>query len=134
MSMDKIKLPKNFTLSQENIKDTLAAFKANKSVAQVAREVFQVMAPVSSAHPSAHTPTPSLAFVLVSGGSHSAASRTSVPSKMPASSKAPAASKEVSKEPIIVSELQEDSSKEGTKSPTLSVSPIRAIGDIVIWG
>lgn len=53
---------------------------------------------------------------------------------MPASSKAPFASKEVPKESIIVSESLESNSEEGTRSPTLSVSPIRAVGDIVIGG
>lgn len=132
--MDKTKLSKNFTLSQENIKDTLAAFKANKSIADETREVFQAATLVSSAHPSARTPAPSLALVLMSRGFRFAASRTSVPFKMLASSKALATPKEVLKEPIIISESKEDSSEEGTRSPTLSVSPIRAIGNIIIGG
>lgn len=41
--MDKIKLSKNFTLSRESMKATLAAFKANKSVADVTREVFHIV-------------------------------------------------------------------------------------------
>lgn len=65
-SMDKIKLSKNFTFSQENMKDTLTAFKDNKSISD--------MAPTSSARLSSHTLAPSLALVLVSGGSRSTAS------------------------------------------------------------
>ncbi|KAG8653903.1 hypothetical protein MANES_05G079850v8 [Manihot esculenta] len=38
--MDSIKLSKNFTLSRESIKETLAAFKVNKSTADVTKEVF----------------------------------------------------------------------------------------------
>lgn len=68
--MDKIKLPKNFSLSRESMKDTLPTFKANKSIADVAREVFQAATPMLSAHPSACTPVPSLALVSVSGSSH----------------------------------------------------------------
>lgn len=132
--MGNIKLPKNFTLSRESMKDTLTAFKANKSVVDVAREVFQVATPTSSTRPSARTTTPSLALVLVSGGSRFAASRTSVPPKALASSKAPLAPKEIPKEPIMVSESVESSSEEGIRSPPLNVSPIRAVGAIAIGG
>lgn len=38
--MDSIKLSKNFTLFRESIKETLAAFKINKSIADMTREVF----------------------------------------------------------------------------------------------
>lgn len=112
----------------------MAAFHAKKSIFDVVREVFYAAALASSALPSTHTPAPSLALVLVSGGSHFAPSQTLAPPKTSASSKAPTAPKEVPKEPIIVSESQEDKSKEGTRSPTLSVSLIRVIGDIVIRG
>lgn len=114
------------------MKDTLAAFKANKSVADVAREVFQAATPTSSAHPSTCTATPSLALVSVLGGFHSMAFRTSVPPKSSASSKAPFAPKKVPKEPIMVSKSVESSSEEGSRSPPLNVSPIRAVGVITI--
>lgn len=38
--MDTIKLPKNFTLSRESMKATLAAFKSNKTMADVIRVDF----------------------------------------------------------------------------------------------
>lgn len=40
ISIDTIKLSKNFNMSQESMKVTLADFKANKTVADVTREVF----------------------------------------------------------------------------------------------
>lgn len=53
--MDNIKLPKNFILSREcmkatieAMKATLEAFKADKSMADVTREVFQVFALASA--------------------------------------------------------------------------------------
>lgn len=98
--MDKIKLPKNFTLSRENMKDTLAAFKTNKSISNVAREVFQAAASVSSILPSVHALTPSLALLPMLEGSYSTAFRISVPPKTSAFSKALAAPKEAPKEPL----------------------------------
>ncbi|XP_043811992.1 nucleolin-like [Manihot esculenta] len=89
-----IKLPMNFTLSRECMKETTAAFKANMSIADVTREVFQASAPASSARCSTPTPTHSLALVPVSGGSRSATSMTSVPPKASTSFKAPPALKE----------------------------------------
>lgn len=121
--MDKIKFSKNFTLSRENLKDTLVAFRANKSVADVAQEVFHAATLTSSVWASTCTLVPSLALVLISGGSHSVASRTSVLSKTPTSSKTPAALKMVPKDPIIVSESKEDSLEEGIRSPAQSASP-----------
>lgn len=121
--MGTIKLPKNFTLTRESMKETLAAFKANKSVVDVTREVFQATAPAPLARHSTPTPTPSLALVWVLGGSRSVASRTLVPPKAPAASKASPASKEVLREPTVVSESADSSSKEGTKSAPLDPSP-----------
>lgn len=68
MPMGTIKLPKNFALSKKSTKETLVAFKANKSIADVIREVFQATAPTSSVRHSTTTPAPSLALVLVSEG------------------------------------------------------------------
>lgn len=110
------------------MKNTLAAFKANKFVVDVAKEVFQAATPVSSARPPTHAAAPSLALVLVSGGSHFAASRTLVPLKASVFSKALSTPK-VPKEPIIVNESPKSSSKEGTRSPPLDVSLIRVVGD-----
>lgn len=127
-----IKLPKNFTLSRESIKKTLTAFKVNKFVTDVTREVFQVVTLVSSARPFSHAPTPSLALVLVSGGPHSVASKTSVPPKALTSFEAPPAQKGVPKEPILVNKSAESNSKEDTRSTPLDVHPIRAMGAIAI--
>lgn len=44
-SMDKIKPLKNFTMSRENMRATLEAFRAGRSVADVTREVFQAISP-----------------------------------------------------------------------------------------
>lgn len=108
------------------------------NLSHVAREVFQAAASVSSILPSVHALTPSLALVPMLGGSCSTAFRISVPPKMSTFSKALAAPKEAPKEPpkepIVVSESQEDNSEEGSKSLTLSVSPIRIVGNIVIGG
>lgn len=112
MPMDTIKLPKNFILSRESIKETLSTFKANKSIADVTREVFQTAAPASSARHS--TPTPTL--VPMSRGSHSATSRMSVPPKALASFKVAPAPKEVPMEPIVVSGSTESSLTEGSRS------------------
>lgn len=130
--MGNIKLPKNFTLSRESMKDPLASFKANKSVVDVAREFFQATTPASSARPSTRTPTSPLALVPVSGGSRYVVSNTSVHPKTPASSKAPPTSKEVLKKPIMVGESLESTSEEGTRSPLLDVSPIRAVDVIAL--
>lgn len=54
--MDTIKLPKNFTLSRESMKETLAAFKANKSIFDMTCEVFQAATLALSAQRSAPTP------------------------------------------------------------------------------
>lgn len=61
--MDKIKFPKNFTLSIENLKETLLVFQANKSIAEVTWEVFHVTTPLLFVRPFACSPTPSLALV-----------------------------------------------------------------------
>lgn len=92
------------------------------------------MTPTSSIWPSTRTLAPSLAVVPMSGGSHSTAFRTSIPSKTQASSKTPAASEMVLKDPIIVNEPKEDSSEEVTRSLTQSVSPLQPVGNIVIEG
>lgn len=74
--IDKNNFLKNFTLSTKNLKEALLAFRANKSVTDVTREVFHAATLLSSIWPSIRNPTPLLALVLVSGDSHSAAFRT----------------------------------------------------------
>lgn len=73
------------------MKATLAAFKVNKIVANVTWEVFQAAFPAYADCRSAPASAPSLALVLATGGSRSAASKTSVPSKASASVKTPPA-------------------------------------------
>lgn len=43
--MDKIKPPKNFTMSRENMKATLEAFKVGRSVVDVTCEIFHAISP-----------------------------------------------------------------------------------------
>lgn len=68
VSMNSIKFPKTFIMFWKSMKVTLAAFKANKTVANVTREVFQATSPAFAARrstpASAPTLAPSLALVL----------------------------------------------------------------------
>lgn len=57
--MDKIRLPKNFTLSWEGMKATLAAFKANKSMVDMTREVFHTADSTLATHRVTSASTPS---------------------------------------------------------------------------
>lgn len=50
------------------------------------------------------------------------------------SSKVPPASKEVSNEPIVVSELTDSGSEEGTKFAPLDVPPIKTVSAITVEG
>lgn len=117
--MDKIKFSKNFTLSKDNLKETLLAFRVNKFVTNVTWEVFHVATPLSSMWPFARSLAPSLALVPTSGGSRSAAYKT------------PATSKMVLKDPIIVSESRENSSEKDIESLIQSTSSPPTVGNIV---
>lgn len=128
--MDNIKPPKNFTLSWESIKAMLDAFKAGRTVADVTREVFQVIAPTSAGWTTA--PIPALALASIARGSHSTDSRAFVPAKAPASTKCPAASKLTFKEPIAISESAERDSKGGAEVAPLDVQPLQAVAAVVI--
>lgn len=93
--MDSLKLPKNFNLSKENMKATLEAFKAGKSVADVTWKVFHVVAPASVSQ----TPAPAFARALTpaAGGFRSTASKASSPNKTPTSAKSSVAPKRTSR-------------------------------------
>lgn len=130
--MDNLKLLKNFTLSWESMKATLDAFKTGKIVANVTWEVFQVVAPTVANRTTILAPT--LALVLVAGGSRSAASRASISAKALASSKSPVAPKSAFKEPIAINESTESGSREAAKVALLDVLPLKAIGGIMIGG
>lgn len=118
--MDKIKFPKNFTLFKENNKETLIAFRANKSITKITREVFHgiIATPLSYVRPQSRTPTPSMALAPVSGGSHFA------PPKMGSS------------DPIKVSKSEREGSlKRGVNLLVQSASPPPSIeGNIIIEG
>lgn len=58
--MDSLKLSKNFNLSRESMKAMLEAFKTDKFVADVTREVFHAVAPASVSR----TPAPISARAL----------------------------------------------------------------------
>lgn len=53
ISMNKIKLSKNFTLSRKDMKVTPTAFKTNKTVADVIQEIFQTAGPSTATHRAA---------------------------------------------------------------------------------
>lgn len=63
--MDKIKFPKNFNLFRENINEIVSAFRANKSIVDITREVFHniIATPLSCVRPLARKPAPLLALV-----------------------------------------------------------------------
>lgn len=124
--MDNIKLSKNFFLYRKSMRATLVAFKANKTVADMTLEVFQVMDPAAVNRST--TPAPTLALVPAAGGSRSAASRTSIPAKVPTPTKSLAAFKLTSKEPIALSESTEGSSEKGIRVASLDVTPLQAVG------
>lgn len=65
--MDTIKLSKNFILSRESMKATLAVFKVNNTVADVTREVFQAVDLAAMNRSTA--PTPTLVLMPAAGGS-----------------------------------------------------------------
>lgn len=77
------------------MKVTLAAFKANKTVADVTQKVFQAVDPVAANRSTA--PAPTLALVPTVGGSRSTISRMSIPAKASISAKTLAAPKQTFK-------------------------------------
>lgn len=124
--MEKIKPPKNFTMSRENMKATLEAFRAGRSVADVTQEVFHAISPIVAGWIA--TFASSRVLVLVMKGFRFVASRASTQGKALSSSKSPAAprpkstSTPNSREPITINESMESGSKGGPRSLLLQLN------------
>lgn len=78
--MDTLNLPKNFNLSRENMKATLEAFKADKSVADMTRKVFNSVSQTSA-------PASTRFLAPVAGSSRYIVLKASALDKMPTSAK-----------------------------------------------
>ena len=103
--MDKIKPPKNFTLSRESMKAALDAFRAGRSMSKATQEVAQVISSRSAGRPAAPALAPSLASRPSSKGPHSRASKPSGHNKPRAASRPPAASQSRQSSVLTSSEL-----------------------------
>lgn len=106
----------NFTLSKENLKETLLAFRAINSVVDITREVFYAITPLSYVRSFARNLASSLALVLTLEGSHSATSKT-VPIDL-----------------IVVSESRKESSEKGMDSLVQNASPPPSVVRNIVIG
>ncbi|XP_021623915.1 transcriptional regulatory protein AlgP-like [Manihot esculenta] len=116
--MDKIKPPKNFTLSQESMNAALDAFRAGRSMGEATQEVAQVISSRSAGRPAAPALAPSLASRPSSKGPHSRASKPSGCNKPRAASRPPAASQSRQSSVLTSSELAVTREQRGVVLPT----------------
>lgn len=133
MLMDKMKSPRNFTMSRENMKAILEAFKAileafkvGRSVVDMTHEFFHAVSPTVASRTVALVS--SRALVPVVKGFRSAASRAFTQGKAPGSFKSSATlrskstSTPASWEPITINESIESGSNRGLRSLLLQLN------------
>lgn len=117
LPMDKINPPKNFLLSQENMKVALDAFRVGMSVANTMREIAHAISPRAAGRIVPSAPASSRSQVPAPKDSHygvpKAPSRSWTPnfSRSPVPSKSKSVSLPASQELIVIKESAEDSSK-----------------------